>query len=112
MKTNEDRVIGGNDTVEFVSIPEYGSNSNRKVVTHNRELFDSRAQTCVGLIERWGMIAGKPDGEDSSGRSKYALATPRETVERAVEMVDEMMSAFADKGWIVNVPSFEDCTKE
>ena len=42
-----------------------------------------RMRYAGAMIERWGMVAACPDGEDSSGRSKLRLATPEELVDRA-----------------------------
>ena len=44
---------------------------------------EQEAILAMSLIERWGMVAGQPDGEDSAGRSKLRLSTPEELVDRA-----------------------------
>lgn len=54
-----------------------------RLFVHNTELPEEEAKLAFALIERWGMVAGLPDGEDSAGRSKLRLSTPDELVERA-----------------------------
>jgi len=52
---------------------------------HNTEVAEDEARLAFSLIERWGMISGVDDGEDSAGRAKIRLATPEELVARAFE---------------------------
>ncbi len=54
-----------------------------QLFTHNDELAEDEAKMAAALIERWGMVAAIPDGEDSAGRAKLRLATPEELVARA-----------------------------
>ncbi len=56
------------------------------------------------LIERWGIVAAAPDGEDSAGRVKVRLATPEEIVARACQTAQIAMEQFAHKGWLLDVP--------
>ncbi len=56
------------------------------------------------LIDRWGMIAGAPDGEDSAGRAKCRLLRPEEVVARACVTAQTAFEEFALKDWLLDVP--------
>jgi hypothetical protein len=58
----------------------------------------------LSFIEKWGMVAGAPDGEDSAGRSKLRLLTPKELVERAVETAKATFEAIESEGWVLEIP--------
>lgn len=57
----------------------------------------------VELVERWGSVAGAPDGEDSAGRSKIRLQEPEELVERAVKTAGLLWEAIKKQGWILEI---------
>ena len=52
------------------------------------------------MIERWGMVAATPDGEDSAGRQRLRLPTPEELVERAFECARIYMRVARNEGHI------------
>lgn len=52
------------------------------------------------LIERWGMVAAIPDGEDSTGRQKLRLLTPSELIERSFEITKKFESKITEMGWV------------
>jgi hypothetical protein len=56
-----------------------------KLVIHDTEYPNFEARLAATLMERWGMVAGEPDGEDSAGRAKLRLSTPQELAQRACE---------------------------
>lgn len=63
-----------------------------------------KAEAALAMMERWGMVAGVPDGEDSAGRQKLRLATSEELVSRACEVADMAYAAFAERGWTLDIP--------
>lgn len=69
------------------------------------EVLNLKARLSATLIEKWGMVAGIPDGEDSAGRSKLRLLTPQEVVDRATETADIVVDAFRTLGWVAASPS-------
>jgi len=75
---------------------------------HENELLELEARVAIEFVTKWGMVAGMPDGEDSSGRAKLRLSTPEEVVERAC-VISELL--FAEirkrKDWVVDIPSIE-----
>ena len=62
------------------------------------------ATLAMGLIERWGMVAAIPDGEDSAGRQRLRLATPDELTTRAIETVQALYTGLRAAGMIVPLP--------
>lgn len=53
----------------------------------------------TALVEKWGMVLGMEDGEDSSGRHKLRLATPGEVVDRAVATTKVLIARFIAEDW-------------
>ena len=78
------------------------------ILTHDTEVLGVRAKVCMSLIDRWGLIAGKLDGEDSTGRAQYGLQTVDELVDRAIQTVDKAFAAFQEKDWLINAPTMEE----
>lgn len=74
-----------------------------RVVTHETEQPDQVARLAFSFIEKWGMVAGTPDGEDSSGRQKLRLGTPDEVVQRAFELSTKAFNLARATGHTVEV---------
>lgn len=62
---------------------------------------DMNAQIAFALIERWGMIAAMPDGEDSAGRQKFRLQTPEELVARAFTVATDAVGYATRRGFVI-----------
>lgn len=54
------------------------------------------------------MITGIEDGEDSAGRAKLRSATVKEVVDRATEAAATAFEEFERRGWIIDVPPYEE----
>ena len=91
-----------NDTTIIQKEPTFGDPSNNMI--HRHRVPCSEAVLAMNLIERWGMIAGDADGEDSVGRQKGRLYEPEEVVERACQMADAAFATFEARGWMTPVP--------
>jgi hypothetical protein len=78
---------------------------------HDTEVFQTPAKFALTLIEKWGMVAAKPDGEDTTGRAKLSLLKPEEVVERAIETTLLVMEAIKKQGWITVCPTYEEAEK-
>ena len=104
--------IAGNDTDEVrVLRPTrlYGDSPwPFSVAVHPRLIADKRAEFAMSCIERWALLAGEVNGEDSAGRSKLRRLTPQEVVTQACECADQAFKAFAERGWLLNIPSAEE----
>lgn len=81
------------------------SNFDRPSVMVHHENLDTRvAMLAKEMATRWGMIAAKPDGEDSSGRAKLALLSVQEVVTRAIETAEQLDTALFERGHYVESP--------
>lgn len=74
--------------------PEVGAAEQSKYV------HSLQSACMMDFINKWGMVAAIPDGEDSAGRSKLRLATSIELVERAEEVTKLAFKALRDNGWL------------
>ena len=60
-----------------------GEANTPSVSVHETEYLDLRAKFTMDLIARWGMVAARPDGEGTAGRSKLVLEKEEDVVKRA-----------------------------
>ena len=92
----------------------YGENQYRmpKVIMHDTELPGFEARLAISLVERWGMVSAVDAGEDSSGRSKGRLLTPREVVNRACETAEVMVAEIRSRNWFAILPSYPEMIAE
>ena len=95
---------------EFKVTSKY-SNSGNMVMVHSRESPAWKARLACALIEKWGLVAAAPDGEDSSGRAKLRKLTPTELVAEATEVADLAVEEFRRRNWVTELPSFSDVEK-
>ena len=63
-----------------------------------RYAVDWATNFAAAFIERWGMVAAMPDGEDAAGRSKLRLMSPQELVDRAYETADLIVNRAIAEG--------------
>jgi hypothetical protein len=85
-----------------------GFNSPPTVAFNEAFMADQEGRMAMALIERWGMIAGKTDGQDETGRAKLELLSPEEVVDRAFETAHLAFKALHDRGLMIPVPTFEE----
>lgn len=79
------------------------------LMIHETSVLEKEAEFAAALIERWGMVSAKPDGEDSTGRAKLMLLSPEEVVERACSTTELAFKAFEKRKWIKEVMSVKEC---
>ena len=77
-----------------------GSWGQVEVRSEFSELLDIEANLAVALIERWGLVAWQPDGEDTAGRQKLRKSTPLELVTEACDTAAVAYSEFRRRGWV------------
>ena len=70
-----------------------------------KERIYAEAAFAMHLIERWGMIAATPDGEDSAGRAKLRPLSATEVVDRACDVSSTAFMAFRLRGWLETDPT-------
>lgn len=76
-----------------------------KLGMHENEVPEFEAKLAFAMIERWGMIAGTPDGEDSAGRAKITTMPVDELVGKAFETARLAMKMARDKKLIHKAPT-------
>lgn len=85
-----------------------GDNGEPKVTIHQRDIIDRKAQFALGLIERLGICAGMPDGEDSNGQQKIRIMSPEEIVAKAFELADKSYEEIRIRGWVDCLPPWDE----
>jgi hypothetical protein len=72
------------------------------IMTHESEILENEARLAMIMIEKWGMVAALPDGEDTTGRQKMRIMTPTELVNRAF-ITAKLAMAYARKNGLVHI---------
>jgi hypothetical protein len=81
---------------------------DKKVTIYQTEVPNAEAQFAMALVERFGLVAGAPDGEDSTGRQKLQVLPVAEVVARAFDLSRATFDAAREAGWMVQVPDLND----
>lgn len=77
----------------------YSPDAQSIVIAENEHL-EGEAKAALSFIERWGLVMGIDDGEDSAGRFKIRLMTPDELVERAFAIAHIAFVTARSKGLV------------
>jgi hypothetical protein len=85
--------------IEAKFVKEYGDS---KIQIHETEILEAEARLAFSLLERWGMVAACPDGEDSAGRSKLRLSETNELIDRAFDVARLAFDRARNTGLIYN----------
>lgn len=83
----------------------YGIDS---VVFHARRRPNMKAEVAMRLVEHFAIVAAEEDGEDSAGRRAFKLQTSEQVVKRACDIANGLVDEFDARGWIVDVPAYQD----
>lgn len=96
-------------SAEFsIARSKYELDDNRpRFGIHETVHLNQEARLAMSLIERWGMVAAKPDGEDGAGRQKLTCLSPEEVVSKACSTVSAAMAEFRQLGWILDLPTLD-----
>lgn len=76
------------------------------------EAPDEIATLATILIEKWGLVAAMPDGEDTAGRAKLRLPTPDELVNRAFDIAAKTYEVARARGLLISVPDLNEINRE
>lgn len=79
-----------------------------KTNINDNDVFSSKAKIVVEMINRWGMVTGIPDGEDSAGRAKLKLMPPEILVSRAFVIADLMFDELEARDWSIVTATFDE----
>lgn len=71
-------------------------------------MVNQKATFAMDLMRTNSILLAKESGEDSTGRAKLTQSTPKEIVDRAVEISELAFEAFANRGWLHSVTPFEE----
>jgi hypothetical protein len=91
-------------TTKVLMTDDYGRNSLKKLLIHDSETYNMEARFACALIERWGLVVGTADGEDSAGRTRFRESSPEEVVTKACAIAEFALQSFRDRGWMVPMP--------
>lgn len=80
----------------------------KDVRLYKTEVFDEVAGFASALIERWGLVAAMPDGEDSSGRARLRLPTTDELVKRAFDIAEATFAEAAARSHVIPLPDLNE----
>jgi hypothetical protein len=83
-----------------------------RLIVHETECQNFEARLTVSLLEKWGMVAAEPDGEDSAGRAKLRLSTATELAQRACNVAEECTKEMRKRGWFITAPTWEEMKSE
>lgn len=70
------------------------------------------ANLAMQIVERWALVAGEPDGEDSAGRQKMKLPAAATLVARAFDLAEAAFAEAAKRDHLVDVPDLNELNAE
>ena len=76
----------------------------KETLIYKKNVLDTKAELALTMIEKWGMVQGYPDGEDSAGRAKIGLMPIDKLIERAFESAEAAFTEIEKRGWLMEVP--------
>jgi hypothetical protein len=88
--------------IGFLEREGYGN--SKEIVVYQKTAANNRARLAVSMLERWGAVAGTPDGEDSAGRAKLNHMPVDDMVKRACETAEKAFIEFERRGWLLDLP--------
>lgn len=75
------------------------------VALHKPRLRIDEANFAMALVERWGIVAARPDGEDTAGRQQLRDMKPTELAKEACDIAEATFTEFHERGWFVELPN-------
>lgn len=95
-----------------IRIRRNGGYGEKEAIGYYPEQPDQVAHLATTLIERWGLVTGREDGEDSAGRQKLRRERPEEIVERAFDIAEEVFRVARARGHLVAMPDLNELNAE
>ena len=80
------------------------ANDRKELRIHHHIVLNLRAAFAANILEKWALVAGRVEGEDSAGRSIIRNMPASEAVDFACNAADEAFNEFEKRGWLVEVP--------
>lgn len=97
--------VGGDDRVELIATRDYDGRNGTMV--HHLDVYTQEARFAMACAERWGMVAGEPDGEDSAGRQKLRRMTAIEISKHACNVAQRLFGEMRERGMLVPSISYD-----
>ncbi len=72
---------------------------------YDKVVFDRRAEMAILMLEKWGMVTGFDNGEDSAGRAKIGLMPVDQLIERAFTIAEAAYAEIERRGWSMEIPA-------
>ena len=85
-----------------------GFGDEKEPIVFKTEVPDQTAAFAMQIIERWALVAGIPDGEDSAGRAKQRLPTTAELVVRAFDIAEAAFIEARKRGFTTALPDMNE----
>lgn len=103
-------VLASNEFIDYHAVRDDFGHARRSatLMGHTRLSADPRATFAMSCLERWGVVASEPDGEDSAGRQKLRLLSVTDLVARACDTAEQAFKAFDQRGWLLAIPSYQE----
>lgn len=100
------------ETIHAVRRNSHRETKLPSMVVHRGEMPNDEASFAMAILERWAMVQGKPDGEDSAGRSRIRIMPIDEAVQRACDLSEGAYASFRARGWMLDVPSLNELEEQ
>ena len=88
--------------INYIERERFGGET--EILVCNTKACGLQAQLALSLLERWGLIATEPDGEDSAGRQRMKLLGVADMVTRACDTAEAMYAEFEKRDWLLALP--------
>lgn len=95
-----------------VRITDEHNYGDKKVSMYVTEAPNNEAAFAFQLLSHFGLVAGKPDGEDSSGRQRATMLPVTETVARCFDLAQEAYRVARERGLMVTLPDLNEINAE
>ena len=103
--------MSGKKTIA-VRVHDKYAEGNKEVQAYFLESPSPQAVLAFNLVERFGMIAGAPDGFDEVGRQKMRLLRPEEVVQRAFDCARLAFEAARGEGLLIDLPDLAEVNND
>lgn len=107
------RKVGGNDTIEMWG---YAVNGQPHVAWHDRKALDARAKLLIDLVKMSLHTTPLVDAmrgmsEESQPHKHSSVVSVQEVVMKAAETVDAIYDEATQRGWVIDLPAFDELDK-
>lgn len=108
-KENKKVVVIENERQQIIAHENrYAYDSQVSLETRNLELPTKEGEFMLALCERFGMITGQDNGEDSAGRAALRLMPENDVVERAANIARIAFQKLRATGNMTSIPKAEE----